>query len=183
MRFETTRRVWRAAHDHRPLRTDPRIFCEALRVKESDQAESLKQRIVDSLVRLAPRRWKRVFCDYEWHEGETSFVGSEVTLAVIKRFLSGVECVPLNLIKDGQIITNFKDLAQLAMHANGTRHCTIDLIVRTKDDHEWYFDFSPPARLSATLSGDLEAAYRNPELKKPYRKFVAHDEWLARIPS
>jgi hypothetical protein len=152
-------------------------------VKESDHAESLKQRIVDLLVQLAPRGWKRVFCDYEWHEGETSFVGSEVTFAVMKRFLSGVECVSLNLIEDGQIITNFKDLAQLVMQAKRTRHCTIDLIVRKKDDHEWYFDFSPPARLSATLAGDFEATYRNPELKKPYRKFVAHDEWLARIPS
>jgi hypothetical protein len=151
-------------------------------VQSEDQMKVLKQHTVDFLIAIAPRGWKRLFCDYEWHDGETAYVGSEVTVAVVKKWLREVTCTSLNLAEDGRVITNFMQLAKNAMEANASPHCTIELIVRSKDDHEWHVDFSAPPRLSATLVGDLEATHRNPELKKRYRKFAARDEWLAKIP-
>ena len=150
-------------------------------MKDDDQVKALKQETVGLLVAIAPRGWKRIFCDYEWHEGESSFVGSEVTIAVVRRLFGGIDCVPLNLMDDGRVITNFQQIALAAMKTNQSKHCTVDLIIRSNDDHEWHVDFSPPPRLTAKLAGDLEATYRNPELKKPYRKFAAQDEWLAKI--
>jgi hypothetical protein len=146
------------------------------------ELEAAKQQAVDRILKIAARGRKRVFVNFEIQDGETDVVSSYVVFAVVKKLFGGVDKAPIDLAVHHEIHSAMRKVADLAMRSGNARCVTIDVIIRNRTDHDWFLDYSPPPRVSATLRGDLMAEYREPLLAKPYRKYAAQDEWLAQIP-
>jgi hypothetical protein len=148
---------------------------------DEEKMASHKLQTVAALIAVAPRGWRRLFCDYESLDGPMGSMGSELAFAVVKRLFRRAKLVEVNLDLARNVATHLNEIARLTMRANDVRQCKIDVIVQDAINHDWHFDFSATPRLSAIEAGDLEAVDRNPDLQKPYRKFAAQDQWLARI--
>lgn len=139
-------------------------------------------RAIAALLRLAPRGWKRLFVDYEIQDLDHQMVCSPIAFAVVKPLLGSVSRADLYVASDYAAGEALIEVGKLVMAAKNNRCVTMDIIVRSRSDAEWFFDSSPPPRVTATLRGDLTAEFRKPEMKKPYRKYADKDEWLAQIP-
>ena len=136
------------------------------------------------LLRLAPRSWKRLYVDYEMQpveDVEFEMVCSPVAFAVVKPLFGPIRRVDLDVSGVFEVGDALKNVGRLAMAAERRRCVTLELIVRSRSDAEWSFDYSPPPRVTATRRGDLTAQFRDPSMNKRYRKHAARDEWLAQI--
>jgi hypothetical protein len=146
------------------------------------ESEAERQVVVERLVALAPRGWKRIFVDYEIQDRPDTIMCSEVAFAVVKKLFGKLERIDLNLGKDLEIGNALRQLAKPLFAAHSVPHVTFDIIVRESRSHDWHFHFDPPPRLSAILRGDLMAPIRDPSIRKPYKKFTDSDELLGTIP-
>src|SRR6185436_9536812 len=147
-----------------------------------ERLDLAQARAIDILLTLAPRGWKRLFVDYEIQDLDNEMVCSPIAFAVVKPLLGSVSRVELHVESDYAAGEALRDVGKLVMAAENTRCVTMDIIVRSRSDAEWFFDSSPPPRVTATIRGDLTAEFRNPEMNKRYRKYADKDEWLAQIP-